>query len=95
MEVLDDGTVLSLERAFVMAVMPVAFTLRRFALPAAPEGILTVRTVAAFDAGDGWITDNFEGLAQHRNGHVFIVSDDNGSALQSTYLVYLELVQEP
>ena len=48
--------------------------------------------MAVFDTSQGWLLDNFEGLARHREQRFFMVSDDNRSALQSTLLVYFELL---
>jgi hypothetical protein len=38
------------------------------------------------------MVDNFEGIAHHRDNRYFLVSDDNNSALQSTVLVYFEIL---
>ena len=44
------------------------------------------------DSSVGWRIDNFEGLARHRGLRFFLVSDDNENALQTTILLYLEIV---
>lgn len=91
MEVLADGSLLTLERAFVSLLQPLVISLRHARLDRGP-GLLQVRDLAVFDTSRGWLLDNFEGLSVHRDGRLFIVSDDNNSVLQSTLLVYLELL---
>jgi hypothetical protein len=61
----------------------------------ADQTLLKVENVAVFDTSDGWLLDNFEGLTRHRSRRFFMVSDDNTSPLQSTLLVYFELLPEP
>jgi hypothetical protein len=53
---------------------------------------LVVSDVAIFQSDQGWLLDNFEGLTRHRALQFFIISDDNCSNLQSTLLVYFELL---
>lgn len=91
MEALADGSLLTLERAFVSLTRPLAIALRRTRLPATPNGVLAVENVAVFDTSQGWFLDNFEGLTQHRDRRFFMISDDNRHLLQSTLLVYFEL----
>jgi len=45
-----------------------------------------------FDTGQGWLMDNFEGLSHYRDRRFFMVSDDNCNGLQSTLLVYFEVL---
>ena len=91
-ETLPDGSLLTLERAFVSLLRPLVIALRRTRLPDAPEGPLTVEDVAVFDTSRGWLLDNFEGLTHHRSQRFFMISDDNSHFLQSTLLVYFERV---
>jgi hypothetical protein len=100
MEALPDGSLLTLERSYVSVWRPLRTILRRAKLPAEPkEGEGTpiplddVRQVAVFASTDGWLLDNFEGLAHHRDGRFFMVSDDNQSPLQQTLLVYFEVLE--
>lgn len=88
---LPDGSLLALERGFVALTRPLVITLRRIYLPADPAAALTVREVAVFSSAQGWLLDNFEGLTYHRDGHFFMVSDDNRHILQNTLLVYFRL----
>lgn len=95
MEALPDGGLLMLERAFVSPLQPFAISLRRTALPD-PQKIvpMTVSDIAIFKSNEGWSLDNFEGLTRHRGGRFFMVSDDNCSILQTTLLVYFELLNQ-
>jgi len=93
MEAQPDGSLIILERAFVVPLHPLVISLRRIE-PATLEGSapLKVVDVAVFDSSQGWLLDNFEGLTRHRDQRFFMISDDNCSAWQSTLLVYFELL---
>jgi len=92
MEVLPDGSLLTLERAFVTLTQPLIISLRLTHLSENTFRPLQVYTVAAFDTSQGWLLDNFEGLTRYRDHRFFMISDDNHSILQSTLLVYFELL---
>jgi hypothetical protein len=51
----------------------------------------SVKRIAIFSSEDGWLLDNFEGLAHYKNGNYFMVSDDNESAFQSTLLILFQI----
>jgi hypothetical protein len=94
METLPDGGLLTLERAFVAPLRPLVISLRRVEALAAPGTnpvSLKVADVAMFDSSQGWLLDNFEGLTRHRGPRLFMVSDDNCNAWQTTLLTYFEL----
>ncbi|MDG4550009.1 MAG: esterase-like activity of phytase family protein [Candidatus Contendobacter sp.] len=98
MVMLPDGGLLTLERAFVNPLRPLIISLRRTEPLPAPGARRTppqVADVAVFDSGRGWLLDNFEGLAHHRDWRFFMVSDDNCNAWQATLLVYFELDPPP
>ena len=92
--VLPDGDLLLVERRFTwvggfaarLAILPVA-TIR-------PGAVLEARPVAEFDRAP--LAENFEGVAVRRNAKgrtlIYMVSDDNFTALQRTLLVMFELV---
>ena len=93
LEVLPDGSVLALERAYGVFFVPIITTLRRVpSLPQHDGALLQVETVARFSTGQGWALDNFEGLTRQRGQRILIVSDDNTHALQSTLLAAFELI---
>lgn len=94
MEALADGSLLTLERAFIAPLRPLVISLRRTEpLPAPGTGqtLLKVADAAVFDSSRGWLLDNFEGLTHHRDRRFFMISDDNCNAWQTTLLVYFEL----
>lgn len=94
MEVLPEGGLLTLERAFVAPLRPLVITLRRTELPTlgTTGTLLKVSDVATFDNSQGWLLDNFEGLTRYRDRRFFMISDDNCSSWQTTLLVYFELL---
>ena len=93
MEALPGGGWLTLERAFVSAFQPFTISLRRTEPPLrGTTGLLKVDAVAVFNSDQGWLLDNFEGLARHRERRFFMVSDDNCNGWQSTLLAYFELL---
>ena len=92
-EVLDDGSILTLERGFGVFFIPVISTLRRIAtLPEQTGALLAPQTIARFSSGEEWYLDNFEGLTHLGDGRILIVSDDNSSAFQSTLLAAFALL---
>jgi hypothetical protein len=95
METLQDGSLLTLERAFVSVTRPLVIALRRTRLTDDHDSPLQVEDVAVFSTSQDWLLDNFEGLSAHRDHRFFIISDDNRSFLQSTLLVYFELLDTP
>lgn len=95
MEALPDGSLLTLERAFVLPLQPFSISLRRTTLPDPKKIIpLSVSDIATFQSDQGWNLDNFEGLTRYRDNRFFMVSDDNCSILQTTLLVYFELLNQ-
>jgi len=93
MERLPDGDLLTLERAFVSPLRPFAISLRQVTWPVSDKTLrLHVRDVATFNSDRDWLLDNFEGLARQRERRFFMVSDDNCNGLQTTLLVYFELL---
>ena len=93
MEVLADGSLLTLERGFVSLTRPLVIALRRTRLPSHPSEPLQIEEVAVFDTSQGWMLDNFEGLTHHHGQRFFMISDNNHHVLQSNLLVYFELLE--
>lgn len=89
MESTPEGGLLTLERAFVAPLRPLIIRLRWTELTAG-DAPLPVTDLAVFDNSQGWLMDNFEGLTHYRGRRLFMVSDDNCHAWQSTLLVHLE-----
>ncbi|CAK0777509.1 conserved hypothetical protein [Gammaproteobacteria bacterium] len=88
MTVLPDGSLITLERAFVSYFKPMLITLRRVFLTAESA---EVREIVVFDTTRGWRIDNFEGLTSLGDGRLLIVSDDNNNPLQRTLLMCLKI----
>lgn len=94
-EALPDGSLVMLERSLDLSyiVPTVTIALRLAEAPAdGKTAALKVHDLALLSSTEGWAVDNFEGLARHEGRRFFMVSDDNGSRLQRTLLVYLEVV---
>lgn len=90
-----DAVVL-LERRYQSVFAPIIFNLRRIRLSQArADGSVPTEDLAELNNYRGWRVDNFEGLTLHHDHRYFMVSDDNGSALQRTLLVYFAIEAGP
>ncbi len=99
MEVMPNGELLLLERAFSSMLAPIIVSLHRVRLDAScradgdhPGHSCESHPVAIMSSSKGWDLDNFEGLARHRGNRYFMVSDNNRFWLQRTLLSYFEVV---
>ncbi len=100
MEVMPDGQLLLLERAFSSMLAPIVVSLHRVRLDDdcrsdgdhPPDAPCESHPVAIMSSNKGWNLDNFEGLARHRGNRYFMVSDNNRFWLQKTLLSYFEVV---
>lgn len=93
-EVLDDGSLLTLERGFGVFFIPIIATLRRIArLPDQDGALLDPQTVARFSTGQGWTLDNFEGLTGIGDDRILLISDDNTKSIQSTLLIAVQILK--
>ena len=95
LEALSDGSFLAVERAHNWLTLSLVVTISRvgpWSSAHSSSTPLKKSTVARIDSSLGWYVDNFEGLAHHQGNRFFLVSDDNGSALQKTLLLYFELL---
>jgi hypothetical protein len=92
---LPGGDVLALERRFTVVSGPAVRLLRIAAGSIDPGAILDGEEIARL--GFGFTVDNFEGLAVRRGEDgtvdIYILSDDNYSALQRTLLMQFRLVE--
>ena len=92
MEVLPDGSLVTLERGHGLLYLPVIISIRRVRLSTANSPMpLAVSTSAVFDSSNGWRVDNFEGLTRLDDLNFLLVSDDNENALQKTFILQIEL----
>ena len=95
LEILENGDVLVLERAYKNPFIPVVINLRRLQLDQCnKDRLCKAEAIARFDASDGWSIDNFEGLAHYKDNQYFMISDDNNSIFQKTILVLFEVIDK-
>ncbi len=85
---LPDDNVLVLERAWAGFIAPLVISLRKVDIATCRHGTLcNVQDLAVFSSNEGWLVDNFEGLASLGGNRYLMVSDDNKSPLQSTVFI--------
>jgi len=99
MDVLSDGSLLVLERAYSSLFEPFIVYLRQLWLSPECEigagGLCHSRSIARFDSSEGWLIDNFEGLTRYGEDGVCIVSDDSRRWFQRTLLSCFRLNTSP
>ena len=49
------------------------------------------KVLAKFNSSEGWLLDNFEGLARVGKNRYVMISDDNDNFFQQTLLMYFEV----
>ena len=99
MEVLSDGSVLILQRAYKSPLHPLVIILSRVIIDEDCEASWSDRTgdlcdktdLAELSTAKGWALDNFEGLTHYKENTFFMVSDNNGAGMQRTLLTYFSL----
>ena len=92
LETLQDGTVLVLERAYKNPLIPIVINLRRLHLnDCNAKQECKIENIARFDGADGWLLDNFEGLAHLQGNEYLMVSDDNGNPFQKTIFLHFSI----
>jgi hypothetical protein len=92
LEILPNGDILVLERAYSGLFSPMVISLRQVKLSTCnQQHQCKVEDLAVFNSIDGWRIDNFEGLTHYKDNQYLMVSDDNKNPLQSTVLVLFEI----
>ncbi len=92
MEVLANGDLLIMERAFSNPFVPIVMNLRRLKLNKCDKkGHCKIENIARFSSADGWRLDNFEGLTHIKGNQYLAVSDNNKNPLQNTIFVLFEM----
>lgn len=92
MECVAQGEALILQQNYQLAFGQITVTLKRIRPGSTPSSKqLQPETVFTLDNQKGFNLDNFEGLARHRNGRFFMVSDNNDLFIQRTLLMYFEI----
>lgn len=92
LETLPNGDIMILERAYQNPIIPITINLRRLKLEQCnKKRECETEIIASFNGGDGWLLDNFEGLAHLKDNQYLMVSDNNENPLQRTILVLFEV----
>ncbi len=96
LEILPNGDVLVLERAYSNPLVPINIKLRRVKLEQCDKStICATETIANLNGADGWLLDNFEGITRIQDNQYLIVSDNNKSLFQKTIFMLFEVLQQP
>ncbi|MBU1668585.1 esterase-like activity of phytase family protein [bacterium] len=91
-EVMDDGNLLILERAYSGLANPFVITLKKLYLDKCDkQRSCQTKVLAEFNSHDGWGVNNYEGLTRIGNNRYLMVSDDGNQQLLRTVLVYFEV----
>jgi len=92
-EVMDDGNLLILERAYTAPLEPRYSTLKKLYLNDCKREKCRSKLLAKLDSSEGWKIDNFEGLTRVAPHRYLMVSDDNDNFFQRTLLLYFEIME--
>ena len=92
-EVMDDGNILVLERAYTKLTEPRTITLKKVYLDQISHGLCRTEVLAKMPSDKGWKNDNFEGLTKVSPHRYLMVSDDNDNFFQRTLLIYFEVLE--
>lgn len=93
LEVLPNGDILVLERAFSGIFQPLVISLRQLQVNRCDsKNNCPIKDLAVFSSANGWNMDNFEGLTHITGNRYLMVSDDNKSPLQQTLMVMFEVL---
>ena len=93
-EVMDDGNLLILERAYNGLLGKFQVNLVKMYIKDCKSGNFCKKEpLLTIDSSKGWQVENFEGLCRVGKNRYLMVSDDNDSILASTILVYFEVVK--
>lgn len=93
LEVLPNGDILVLERAFSGIFQPLVISLRQLQVKQCDsKNNCPIKDIAVFSSANGWNMDNFEGLTHLSGNRYLMVSDDNKSPIQQTLMVMFEIL---
>ena len=92
-EVMDDGNLLILERAYTKLTEPRYTTLKKLYLNRCKKGLCHTKVLAKMNSALGWKIDNFEGLTRVAPHRYLMISDDNANFFQRTLLIYFEVLE--
>jgi hypothetical protein len=92
MEVMDDGNILILERAYAGLSQPFVITLKKLYLDKCnKKNNCQTEVLASFNNQDGWSINNYEGLTKVGKNRYLMVSDDSNKSYLSTVFVYFKV----
>jgi hypothetical protein len=92
MELMDDDSLLVMERAFNGVTLQRIVTLKKVFLDRCNQhNKCYSRKVAEFNSDDGWHVDNFEGLTKIVGDYFIMISDDNDSLFQKCMVVLFKV----
>ncbi len=91
-EVMDDGNILVLERAYNGIFGKFVVTLKKVFLNRCDKNhICKSKVLFKIDSAKGWHIENFEGLARVGKNRYLMISDDNKNFFEQTLLIYFEI----
>ena len=90
-EVMKDGNLLVLERAYNGFFGKFVVTLKKVYINGCKSKICPSEVILSIDSTKGWHVENFEGLARVGENRYLMVSDDNNNFFQQTLLIYFEV----
>jgi hypothetical protein len=92
LEIMDDGNILLIERAYNGLANPFYITLKKVYLNRCnKKRECKSEVLATFSSADGWGYNNFEGLAKVGKNRYVMVSDNNGRSILPTNLTYFRV----
>ena len=92
LEVMDDNSILVLERAYNGYSNPMFTSLKKVYLnKCSKKRECKSELLASFSSDDGYGYDNFEGLAKVGKNRYLMISDNNGHDILSTTLTYFKV----
>ncbi|NEW61581.1 esterase-like activity of phytase family protein, partial [Sulfurovum sp. bin170] len=91
-EVMDDGNILVLERAYSGLSNPLMITLKKVYIDNCDKkNRCKSEVLLSFDSFDSWAMGNFEGLAKVGKNRFVMVSDNQNRSFLPTLLIYFEV----
>ena len=92
LEVMDDGNIILIERAYNGLSNPFYITLKKVYLNRCnKKRECKSEVLATFSSDDGWGYNNFEGLAKVGKNRFVMVSDNNGRSFVPTVFTYFKV----
>ena len=90
-EVMSDGNLLVLERAYNGMFGKFVVTLKKVFINGCKTKFCPSEVLLSIDSSKDWLVENFEGLARVGENRYLMISDDNNNFFQRTLLIYFEI----